>query len=408
MLLLQAKRAGTQLTVILVDIDDFNPVNASLGHATGDEVLCAFARRVAAGASQNAVVGRVDGDEIAIVLTDSTTEEIQAVCRGIHEQLDHPFGAGDKELSLTVSIGTATFPFDGDSAERLLRCAKAATRRAYQLGGRRSQVFFPALTIDSIQQMELDQSLRRALEREEFFLVFQPQIRLEDGALEGLEVLLRWKKDGDVLPAWSFIPRLEESALMVPVGQWVIDRSLAQLKEWREHGLNPGRLAVNVGARQLSDELFVSNVRRSLCLHGISPESLDIEITETAAMQNVETSVHILEELRDLGAEISIDDFGTGYSSLNYLKHFTITGLKIDRSFVSDLPGSRTGAAIVHSMISTAKALDLRLVAEGVETEAQAVWLRQAGCASAQGFLFAKPMTADDVVPFLQQWSAAR
>jgi len=402
-LLLQAKRAERRVGVLIIDIDDFNPINSTVGNTAGDEVLRNFAKRIAAAAPEEALIGRIDGDEIAVVILDSTADELRSLSEAIHVRLDEPFLASDKELHLTVSIGMATFPFDGRSAEQLLRCAKAATRRAHQLGGRRSQVFFPALTIDSIQQIELDHGLRGALEREEFFLVYQPQIRLEDEAVEGLEVLLRWRKDGDVLPAWSFIPRLEESQLMIPVGHWIIDRALAQLKEWRAQGLQIGRLAINVGARQLGDDSLVSNVRRSLSAHGIPPEILEIEITETAAMQNVETSVRILEELRELGAEITIDDFGTGYSSLNYLKRFTITGLKIDRTFVADLPGSRTGAAIVESMIATANALDLRLVAEGVETEEQSAWLRQAGCPTAQGFLFSKPIPAGEVADYLRK-----
>ncbi len=401
LLLLQAKRDGRPLTIVLVDIDDFGPVNASLGQARGDDVLRAFARRITAGAPARAIAGRVEGDEIAIALLEPAAGEVNTFCSDIHAAFADPFVAGEQELRLSVSIGSASHPGDGLNAEQLLRAAKAAAHRAHELGGGQSQIFFPALTIESTAHLELEQSLRRAVERGEFLLMYQPQVALADGSLQGIEVLLRWRKDDEILPARSFIPHLEASPLMVPVGHWIIDRALRQLKEWREAGLNPGRLAINVGARQLNDESFVSNVRRSLCLHGIPAELLDIEITETAAMQNLERSVHILEELRGLGAEISVDDFGTGYSSLSYLKLFTITGLKIDQTFVSDLPDSRTGTAIVEAMISTAKALDLRVVAEGVETEEQAAWLRRAGCASAQGFLFARPMPPEDIAAYL-------
>jgi diguanylate cyclase (GGDEF)-like protein len=406
-MLLRARRAGQHVTVVVVDIDDFNPVNATYGMTTGDDVLRALTSRIGQSLPDDVLLGRVEGDELALILPDRTAEEVRAFTESIHAQLNEPFLAGERELHLTVSVGAATFPIDGRSAEHLLRCAKAAARRAHQLGGRRSQFFLPALTVDSVQKMELDHGLRHALEHEEFFLVYQPQVRLEDGAVEGLEVLLRWRKDGDVLPAWSFIPRLEETSLMVSVGRWIIDRALAQFQEWREAGLRPGRLAINVGARQLDDESFVTTVRRSLAQHRVPANLLDFEITETAAMQNVETSVRILDDLRQIGTDVTIDDFGTGYSSLNYLKRFTITGLKIDRTFVADVPESRTGAAIVEAMIATARALDLRLVAEGVESEEQAAWLRGAGCASAQGFLFSKPLAADAVAGFLESRRSA-
>ena len=402
MILLQAKGLQRGVGLLVIDVDDFNPINSILGTVSGDEVLRALAKRITTSAPEDALIGRINGDEIAVVVSDASSADVHSLAEEIHRRLEEPFLAGEKEAYLSVSIGTAMFPFDGRTSEQLLRCARTAQRHAHQLGGHRSQVFFPALSIDSMQQMELDRGLRQALDRDEFFLVYQPQIRLTDGGVEGMEVLLRWRKDGDVLPAWSFIPRLEESQLMIPVGRWIIERAFGQLREWIAAGVDIGRLALNVGARQLSDESFVSHIRRVVSLHQIPPQLLDFEITETAAMQNVETSIRILEEVRELGAEITIDDFGTGYSSLNYLKRFTITGLKIDRSFVADLPSSRTGTAIVESMVATARALDLRLVAEGVENEDQAAWLRGAGCPTAQGFLFSKPIQADEVAGFIR------
>ncbi len=238
--------------------------------------------------------------------------------------------------------------------------------------------------------------------------MYQPQVNLVDGSLIGVEALLRWQKDGDILPAWSFIRHAEETALIVPIGEWVIDTAVEQLARWRKEGLDPGRLAINIGARQLADRSIIATANGALQKHRVPGSAIEMEITETAAMQNTETTARLLEELRALGIEITIDDFGTGYSSLAYLKRFAVTGLKIDRSFVADMTQSETAVAIVKAILATAQILGIRVVAEGVENESQAVQLRAQGCTEAQGFLYSRPLTAEAMTRYLESARAPR
>ena len=399
-LLRRSESAKRELAVLYIDVDDFGSINDSIGSEEADLVLRQIAGRISASCAE-ASVARAGADEFAIVIPSARTEEVEQICRDLHAQLCEPFATAGRSLHLSVSLGTAVFPRDGESVERLLDNAAAATRHAFEMGGNQSRIYSPALTARTSERLQMERDLRNALDRNEFFLMYQPQVRLSDGSISGIETLLRWRKDGDVVPAWSFIRRVEESPLMIPIGEWVFDNAMKQLAAWKEQGLHPGRLAVNLGARQLSDPSVVTSIRNTLARHEVGAESVDIEITETSAMQNLETTTKLIGELRAMGVSITVDDFGTGYSSLSYLQRFPITGLKIDRSFTADLPHSATAVAIVDAIISTARALGVRLVAEGVETEEQAAHLRAAGCSDAQGFLYARPLTAQAMTLYL-------
>jgi EAL domain-containing protein (putative c-di-GMP-specific phosphodiesterase class I) len=282
-----------------------------------------------------------------------------------------------------------------------MRAAGAANRRARQLGGNQIQVASPDLTLAAAERLRLETHLRAALHRGELSLAYQPQVRFRDRALLGVEALLRWRYQGEVLTAASFIHAVENSPVIIDIGEWVIDEACRQMRAWRDAGVAPPRLALNVGARHFQHPAFLACVRRAMERHGVEGSALEIEITETTAMHNGEASARLIDELRELGVEITIDDFGTGYSSLAYLKRFAITGLKIDRSFVHDLP-SRSAGAIVNAILATAHALGLRVVAEGVEDPDQAGYLEAAGCEEGQGYWFGRPLSAEAVIDYLQ------
>jgi EAL domain-containing protein (putative c-di-GMP-specific phosphodiesterase class I) len=297
-------------------------------------------------------------------------------------------------MHVTASIGIAEFPHHGGSSDQLLRAGEAALREAVLLGGNRHHVSSSDLTVAAAERLSVQTRLRRAIECGELSLVYQPQVRLHDGSLLGLEALLRWQCDGELLTAATFIRDVEESAVIIDVGEWVLEEACRQLRVWRDAGIAPPRLALNIGARHFQHPGFLSTVRRAIERHGIDSQMLEIEITETTAMHNAEATAQLIDELRNLGVEITIDDFGTGYSSLSYLKRFAITGVKIDRSFVHDLPSSRSAGAIVNAILATGQALGLRVVAEGVEEAEQAGFLSAAGCDEAQGYWFGRPMDA--------------
>ena len=381
------------LALLLVDVDAMHCVNDAAGQEAGDALLVAVAARIVAAAPES-FVARIDGDSFAVITEGSSADAAEAIGRAIAMT---PFAAGPTEVPITASIGIAEFPQHGDSADHLVRAAEAALRRAVDLGGQRHQLASADLTIAAAERLGIETRLRRAIERGELSLAYQPQVHLPDGKLLGLEALLRWHRDGELIPAASFIRAVEESAIIIDIGEWVLDEACRQLRAWRDAGIAPPRLALNIGARHFQHPGFLDTVRRAIERHGIDSHTLEIEITETTAMHNAEATAHLIDDLRDLGVEITIDDFGTGYSSLAYLKRFAITCVKIDRSFVHDLPSSRSAGAIVNAILATAHALGLRVVAEGVEEPEQAGFLTAAGCDEAQGYWFGRPMTAEAI-----------
>jgi len=393
-----ARRGGSPLALLVVDIDAMHCVNDAVGQDAGDALLAAAARRIEVAAGVEGFVARIGEDSFAVI---ANTPSIP-LAETIGQALAVTFAVGGTRVLVTASVGVAEYPQHGGTSDRLLRAAEAALRHAVGLGGNRHHLSSADLTLAAAERLGVQSRLRQAIECGELSLVYQPQVRLADGRLLGLEALLRWRRDGELLAAASFIRDVEESAVIIDVGEWVIDEACRQLRVWRNAGIAPPRLALNVGARHFQHPSFLGTVRRAIERHGIDSHSLEIEITETTAMHNAESTAGLIDELRDLGVEITIDDFGTGYSSLAYLKRFAITGVKIDRSFVHDLPSSRSAGAIVNAILATAHALGLRVVAEGVEQADQAGFLTAAGCHEAQGYWFGRPMSTEAIEPHLR------
>jgi diguanylate cyclase (GGDEF)-like protein len=385
----------------IVDVDSFRNVNAAAGQAAGDALLQEAAERLACCASTH-LVARTGDNEFTILAADEPPASILKMASCILDAFREPFNISGRAVHITVSIGIADLARDGEGADFLLRGAAAALKRAKELGGNQRHHSSTALTVAEFERLHGRQRLRRAIVEGELSLVYQPQVRLSDGALIGLEALLRWNRDGRTIAAAAFIRAIEHSAVIIDLGEWVIGETLRQIAAWRREGLTVPRIAVNIGARHFQQPRLVSTIRDLLAHHTVEATALELEITETTAMHDAEATARTIDALRALGIEITIDDFGTGYSSLAYLKRFAITGLKIDRSFVADIPSSRSATAIVNAIVATAHALDLRVVAEGVETTDQAELLAATSCDQAQGYLFAAPISAKDIPAYLQ------
>jgi diguanylate cyclase (GGDEF)-like protein len=398
----RARREDGHLTVLIVDVDAFRIVNAAAGQAAGDALLAVAAARLSSCAYPHPVA-RTGDNEFTILLAGEEPATVLAIASAALAAFHEPFIIEGRDIHVTASIGIADLARDGDGADFLMRAGAAALRRAKDLGGNQRQHSSTALTLADFERLHIEHRLRQAIANGELTLAYQPQVRLTDGALVGLEALLRWHRDGRLIPAAAFIRTVERSAVIIDLGEWVLDATCRQILAWRAQGLNVPRIAVNVGARHFQQPHFVETVRTILTRHGIEGNAIELEITETTAMHDAEGTARTIDALRALGLQITIDDFGTGYSSLSYLKRFAITGLKIDRAFVCDLPDSRSATAIVNAIVATAHALDLRVVAEGVETHEQAAFLGASECDEAQGYLYARPIAGADVPAFLDK-----
>jgi diguanylate cyclase (GGDEF)-like protein/PAS domain S-box-containing protein len=398
-MIVQARRRGTPLGVLFIDLDDFKLVNDRLGHSAGDVLLAETARRLQAAVRSGDTVARISGDEFAIVLADlARADDAAVVAQKILDRLAEPVVLGGEQTFVTASIGIAAFPGDGGDVETLLGAADAAMYRAKQSGRNAYQFFTAEITQRTRARAQLAFELRRALERGEFALAYQPKFDLASGKACGAEALLRWMhpERGVVSPA-AFIPVLEDTGLIVQVGEWVIRRACEDLKLWIGSGLQPMPVAVNLSARQFRQKDLDARIRALVGAAGVDPALIELEITESQLMEDPEHAIRTMHALRERGIRIAIDDFGTGYSSLAYLTRFPVKSLKIDRSFVADVFSDHADAAIVRTIIEMAHQLGFTVVAEGVETDRQAAFLRQFGCEQAQGFLFARPMPAADV-----------
>ena len=386
-----ARRGNAPVALLIADIDAMHSVNDAAGQEAGDALLVEAAQRIVASAPDS-FVARIGGDAFAVITSASAVRTAEAIGAAIAAT---PFETCGIDVRITASIGIAEFPHHGDTVDHLFRAAEAALRRAVDVGGARYQLASADLTVAAAERLGAETRLRGAIQLGELSLAYQPQVRLPEGTLLGVEALLRWRREGELVPAAAFIRAVEESSVIIDLGEWVIDEACRQLRAWRDAGIAPQRLALNIGARHFQHRGFLDTVRRAMERHAIESHTLEIEITETTAMSNADATARLIDDLRDLGVEITIDDFGTGYSSLAYLKRFAITGVKIDRSFVHDLPSSRSAGAIVNAILATAHALGLRVVAEGVEEPEQAGFLTAAGCDEAQGYWFGRPMTAE-------------
>jgi diguanylate cyclase (GGDEF)-like protein/PAS domain S-box-containing protein len=396
------RRHGT-LALLFLDLDAFKLINDSLGHAVGDRLLRAVGERLSEAVRLEDTVARVGGDEFLLLLPHlAATEDAARTAQKLLDTFATPFSIDGHELHVSASVGAALFPDDGTDADTLLRNADAAMYFAKESGRNNYQLCTRALTARAVERLSLERELRRALDRNEFTLVYQPQVDLVTGRIVGAEALVRWQhpERGLVLPG-TFIPVAEESRLIVPLGAWVLDTACRQLRVWRDAGFDTLRLSVNISGRQLPQQDLSALVTNALLGHGIPAERLELEITESVAMQNVEWTQGQLVALRKLGVRLAIDDFGTGQSSLSYLRHFPLSALKIDRSFVEDIGVDAVDEAIVRAVIALAHSVDLTVVAEGVATAEQLAFLRAAGCDEGQGHLFSKPIPAEELGPFL-------
>ena len=398
LMIMQARRRGASLGVLFIDLDDFKVVNDTQGHAAGDELLKQAARRLQAAVRDGDTVARISGDEFAVILSDlARPDDAALVAQKMLDRLGVAFDIQGQEAIVTASVGIATFPADGDNAEALLGAADAAMYRAKQAGRNGFQFFTADINQRTRARALLGAELRRALERREFTLHYQPKIDLATGRPCGAEALLRWEhpERGRVAPV-EFIPVLEETGLIVPVGEWVLRRACADLKTWQRIGLPAMPVAVNLSARQFRQHDLDQRIRGIVEESGVDPALVELEITESQLMHDPDHAVRVLERLGEAGLRIAIDDFGTGYSSLAYLTRFPLASLKIDRSFVADVLDDEADATIVRTIVDMAHTLGFTVIAEGVELDSQAAFLRALGCEQAQGFLFARPMPAED------------
>ena len=396
-MLVQARRRGAQLGALFVDLDEFKLVNDSLGHGAGDELLKEIARRLQATVRSGDTVARIVGDEFAIVLADlARPEDAAVVAQKLIEALLAPVDVRGHEVFVTASIGIALFPSDGNDAEALLAAADAAMYRAKQAGRNSFQFYTPEINRRTKARAVLGRELRRALERDEFRLVYQPKFDLKSERPSGAEALLRWQHPsrGVVLPA-EFIAILEESGLISQIGEWVLRQACADIRTWQGRGVRALPIAVNLSARQFRQLDLAARIRSIVDAAGVAPELIELEITESQLMQDPDHAIRAMRSLASAGVRIAIDDFGTGYSSLAYLTRFPVSALKIDRSFVAGILQQGGDATIVRTIIEMAHTLGLAVIAEGVEHEGQKHFLRGLGCEQAQGYLFGKPVDAD-------------
>lgn len=401
----QARRNRVGLAVMYLDVDHFKLINDGLGHSFGDALLADIAKRLEGSLRASDTISRIGGDEFSILLPEVTSAEgVAGVARKILDSLVEPFRVDGHDLFVTASIGISCFPTDGDDVETLLKCADAAMYRAKELGRNQAQLFTASMNERYVRRLALEQHLHHAVERDQLELWYQPIYDRARRRIVSVESLLRWRdpRRGMVQPA-EFIQLAEETGLIIPIGEWALRTACMQLRRWQDEGLPALRVAVNISAVQLQQRGLVDVVRAALEESGIAPETLQLEITESAAMQNFELTMSVLQELRTMGVSVAVDDFGTGQSSLIYLKHFPIDTVKIDKEFLRDVTSDETAAAIVSYVINLAHTLQLRVVAEGVETEDQYTFLRHYGCDLMQGYLFSKPLPASQVFPFLQQ-----
>jgi diguanylate cyclase (GGDEF)-like protein len=379
-------------------------VNDTLGHSAGDKLLKEAAERLKSCIRGSDTVGRLGGDEFAAILTElSRAGDAGRVAQKIIDVFRHPFDLDGKETYVSASVGITLYPADSDSAEALVMNADAAMYRAKEQGRNNYQYFTRDMNERALQRVRLEAALRRALERSEYRLEYQPKARLDTGKICGFEALLRWNSDKGLVPPAEFIPVLEDTGLIVPVGEWVLQTACLQIRAWQKEGLKVPPVSVNLSARQFEQKNLKDAVHKILSETGVEASLIEFEITESLLMHDPESAARMLGSLKESGVRLSMDDFGTGYSSLGYLKRFPIDKLKIDRTFVHDISTDRDGAALTRAIINLAQNLRLAVVAEGVETEDQLAFLRANGCDEMQGYFFARPTDPEACARMLRE-----
>ncbi len=393
--LAQARRDGRNLALMFIDLDRFKSINDSLGHPIGDDLLVEVARRLNLCVRESDMVARLGGDEFVVMLSNASADAAAHVARIILQRLGQPYDIQGHTLRTTGSIGISLCPDDCDTYEAIMKNADLALYEAKSQGRNNYQFFKAALNQATHERQRIESRLYSALEDKLFTLNYQPQVSPGDKRIIGLEALLRWQDiELGFVPPDRFIPIAEETGLILPIGQWVLDEACRQLRAWRDAGIKDVRMAVNLSLMQLRQEDITTQIADTLARYRLIGPDLELEITETAAMQNPDATIRTLCNLRELGVDLAVDDFGTGYSSLAYLKLLPIQRIKLDRTFVRDIQTDANDAAICSASIALAHALGLEVVAEGVETETQRAYLQHLDCDVMQGYLFGKPMPA--------------
>jgi diguanylate cyclase (GGDEF)-like protein/PAS domain S-box-containing protein len=403
-ILAQSSREGWQVGILFLDLDRFKWINDTLGHAAGDTLLKQVAQRLTSRLRASDTVARLGGDEFVVVLSAIKHEQdIAHTTEEIRDCFAAPFVIEGQEIYVSASIGVAIFPMDGRDVGSLLRNADTAMYVAKESGRDNFQFFSQEMNHRAVERMSLERNLRKALEREEFSLFYQPQFDVRSGGVIGMEALLRWNHpEMGRIPPGKFIPIAEETGLIVPIGEWALRSACRQAKRWAEAGFGEFRMAVNISGSQFKQGNLPRLVTRILKETGLNPNSLELELTESILMENDVSAVDMLRELKAIGVHLAIDDFGTGYSSLTYLKHFPIDRLKIDQLFIRDITTSDDDASIAEAIIALARSLRMEVIAEGVETGEQVSFLRSRHCFEMQGFFFARPVPAEEMETFLE------
>jgi len=400
-----AQRQNKQIAVLFIDLDRFKIINDTLGHNAGDRLLQEAAERLHECLRDSDTIARQGGDEFVVLLEDFGQDEqyLVGVARKILAALARPFVLLGQEVSVSASIGISIYPRDGQEMAVLLKNADIAMYRAKEQGKNTFQFYASESNVHSFERLALENSLRKAIERKEFILHYQAKVDLASNTVVGAEALVRWKHpELGMVPPAQFIPLAEETGLIVAIGEWVLFEACQQNRAWQEAGLALITMGVNLSGGQFRDDNLRNSIAMALAQSGLQPSYLELEITESMIMQNPERAVGILQDFRDMGMSTSIDDFGTGYSSLGYLKRFPLDALKIDRSFVKDVPGDINDSVITQAIIGLAHSLDLKVIAEGVETDAQLSFLRKQGCEQVQGYIFSKPLPAEEFALLLE------
>ncbi len=395
------------LAVLFIDLDRFKFINDSLGHDCGDQVITEVGARLKKCLADADTISRVGGDEFTVIYTrDVCQEKTEQVCRSILEEFAGPIKLATRELFVTASIGAAIYPNDGKNSETLVKNADTAMYKAKDKGKNTYQLYSDAFNIDALRRMDLENRLRKAFENQEFTLYYQPRVNIYTGEVMAAEALIRWEdSEAGIINPSEFIPLAEETGLIVPISKWVIGEACRQCRQWMEDGYEKITIAVNVSARDFQQEGLLEKIQQSLAEYNLSPDILDLEITESTIMNAPDMAIEILKKVKEMGISVALDDFGTGYSSLSYLKRFPVDSIKIDRAFVRDITTCKDDAAIAGAVISMAHSLGMRVVAEGVETMDQQRFMASLSCDEMQGFIVSEPLPANDFQKFLEPYS---
>lgn len=401
-LLSKAKQKEKKVALFIVDIDRFKAINDTLGFETADQILNKVAERLSSFTSSHLCLAKLGGDSFSVVVDQvSTMQEVEGLAQQILALFKEPISVDGQSLQLTISVGISLFPDDGEEVPMLIKHADLALAHAKKSGRNTYKFYTQSIGNLSLNRLHLERNLRKALINNQFKLYYQPQVKFSTGEIIGLEALIRWEHQGEMIPPHHFIPIAEETGLIHSIGEWVLREACQQNKRWQDDGLLRVPIAVNISMAQIEQQNFVDLVRQTLEITGLEPQYLQLELTESMLIQNMEHLVSIIQSLKKLGVHIVLDDFGTGYSSFSYLRHLCIDSLKIDRSFVRNIPIHPQDGLISSAIINLAKSLNIQVVAEGVETKEQVQFLMDHSCDQMQGFFFSRPLQAEQLRDYL-------